>query len=96
MPPRRISVAGQALQDKCAKAMAEWDECDGPAEIEDAVNAFLPQEEPMRSAAIDMLAKVRAPLGPRPLLARARRAVRPGAAPRLFNRMVFHAARVHR
>ena len=57
---RRLSASGQSLHARCAQAIANFDSQDDPADIEDAVMAFLPTDEPLRSEAIDTLAKVRA------------------------------------
>ena len=58
---RRISRVGTNLQEGCAQAIAQWEGLEEPAEIEDAVNDFLPKDEPLRSEAMETLAKARAP-----------------------------------
>jgi len=55
---RRLSMQGLALHDKCAKAMADWEGLEEPADIEDAVHKFIPTEEPKRSEAIETIAKM--------------------------------------
>ena len=55
---RRISRIGNTLQDRCAAAISQWDNLEDPADIEDAVMEFLPKAEPLRSEAVDTLAKV--------------------------------------
>ena len=56
---RRLSASGASVHQRCAKAIAEIESKEDPADIEEAVHAFLPQDEPMRSEAIETLAKVR-------------------------------------
>ena len=58
---RRISRIGNTLQDRCGAAIAQWDSLEDPADIEDAVMEFLPKAEPLRSEAVDTLAKVCCP-----------------------------------
>ena len=58
---RRMSVGIGGLQSQCAALLQKVDDLEEPAEIEDAVMEFLPKEEPMRSEAIDTLARVGLP-----------------------------------
>ena len=55
---RRLSNVGQGLHDKCAKAIAQWDDLEDPVDIEDGVMAFIPTEEPMRSEVIATLGRM--------------------------------------
>ena len=43
---RRMSNVGSGLHDKCAQAIAKWDQLEDPVDIEDAVHAFIPQRSP--------------------------------------------------
>jgi len=56
---RRMSRVGNSIEESCAAALSHFESLDpDPAEIEDAVINFLPRDEPMRSQAMDTLAKM--------------------------------------
>lgn len=55
---RRLSSAGSRLAEKCSEFISHFESLEDPASIEDAVWAFLPPDEPMRSVAIDTLSKM--------------------------------------
>ena len=50
--------SGDKLHAKCAKALSDWDQLEDPADIEDAVMAFIPKDQPFREEAIETLAKM--------------------------------------
>lgn len=53
-----MSSVGSNIEASCAAALADWESLEDPADVEDAVIAFLPHDEPMRSEAMEMLAKM--------------------------------------
>ena len=55
---RRISRSGAGLHERCAQAISMLDSQEDPADIEDCVVKFIPTDEPLRSEAIETLAKV--------------------------------------
>ena len=57
MALRRSSIGG-GVEKKSIAALSAWAEMGDPAEIEDAVIAFVPGDEPQRSAVLSALAKV--------------------------------------
>ena len=56
----RFRTGGNTIAAKCAGALTAWGEIDEPAEIEEAVQAFLPKDQPLRDETIQTLAEVRA------------------------------------
>jgi len=55
---RRISRSGAGLHERCAQAISMLDSQEDPADIEDCVVKFIPTDEPLRSEAIETLAKM--------------------------------------
>jgi len=55
---RRISRSGAGLHERCAQAISMFDSQEDPADIEDCVMKFIPNDEPLRSEAIETLAKM--------------------------------------
>lgn len=56
---RSLSRLGANIETKCASALSQWEDLSEPAEIEEAVKAFLPRDEPQKSATVETLAKAR-------------------------------------
>ena len=56
----RPSLAGRNsdFAPKCAAALSKWEDLEDPADIEEAVITFIPNEQPMRDEVIETLAKV--------------------------------------
>jgi len=55
----RPSLTGSTtIATKCAGALSKWEDIDDPAEIEDAVQAFLPKDQPLRDETIHTLGEM--------------------------------------
>ena len=55
---KRLSSAGSMLTERCSRFIAEFEQLEDPAAIEDAVIEFLPRDEPMRSQAMETLSSM--------------------------------------
>ena len=59
---RSASLTGAGQPDsKCAAALAGWLDIQDPGEIEDAITAFVPSDQPLRDVYLDALVKVGPP-----------------------------------
>ena len=54
-------AASNAGETKCAAAVASWLDMQAPAEIEDAISAFVPADQPLRDEVLNTLVKVGRP-----------------------------------